>query len=207
MKYGMVLSLVFCSALAGTAAGSVRAGDTELGFMGGLLSENAGGSRGVDFQSWAVSGNVGYFYSDNVELSLIGTFKNSSETWDHPAAPGSALSKIDRDSHVYGLGGQGRYFFNPESAILPYLGGQALWADAKVSEKYRYSGSGAELLNWDWDRSGQGVLWGPLAGIRFDLNEQNALFIEYQYHIWSGGISDLMDDGHAILIGLVHRIN
>ena len=28
-----------------------------------------------------------------------------------------------------------------------------------------------------------GTLWGPLAGLRYELNANNDFFVEYQYHI------------------------
>jgi hypothetical protein len=204
MKRWLVVSLAACVVIVGTAAGSVRMGDTEVRFMASLLNENAGDSGGVDFKSWAIAGDLGYFVTDNIQVSIVGTFSKTKEEWTKPA-DASSLETLKRDTEIYAFGGQIRYHFVPDSLLVPYVGAQALWAHVKVSEDYKYSGPGAELVNWDWERSEDGMLWGPLAGLRFEVAEQDDLFVEYQYHLWVGGIDDLLDDGHAVYLGLIHR--
>jgi hypothetical protein len=196
MKRWFILSLVICLAVMGTAVGSVQMGDTELNVTGGYITENAGNWGGVDFKSWMVGAGLGYFTTDNIELAAVGLFKESTEKWQ---ALSAGLPNIKRDANVYAIGGQVKYHFMPENQLVPYIGGQALWADVKVTEKF----STVPGLNWDRDK--QGILWGPIAGLRYTLNEQNDVFVEYQYHIWSANIRDIMEDGHAISLGLSHK--
>jgi outer membrane protein W len=196
MKRWLVLSSVICLAVMGTALGSVQMGNTELKASGSLFSENAGKQGGLNFDSWMVTGGLGYFLTDNVEVAGVGLFKESTERWN---AAGTTTRMLKRDSNLYAFGGQLKYHFMPENQLVPYIGGQALWADAKVSERY----NSAPSLNWTRDK--QGILWGPLAGLRYELNEQNDVFIEYQYHIWAANIRDIVEDGHAVMLGLTHK--
>jgi predicted porin len=61
--------------------------------------------------------------------------------------------------------------------------------------------------NADSDDAGDadGTLWGPLVGLRYELNAYNDFFVEYQYHLWSGDIGDVVDDGHALFVGIIHQ--
>jgi hypothetical protein len=196
MKRWLILSAAACLVVAGTAVASVQMGDTDLNVSGSLFSENAGNKGGVDFDSWMIAGSLGYFTTDNIEVGGVAIFRESSERWNNS---GTDTRMLKRDANLYAFGGQVRYHFMPENQLVPYIGGQLLWADVKVTEKY----NGTPSLNWERDK--QGVLWGPMAGLRYSLNEQNDVFIEYQYHIWSSNIRDIMKDGSALLIGLSHK--
>jgi len=104
-------------------------------------------------------------------------------------APAAAvvLLRNDVDLDIYALGGQAKYHFMPTNQLVPYIGGQLFWAHA---------GDGG---------STDGILWGPLGGVRFELNATNDLYVEGQYHIWSGDIHDVLDTGFGIFAGIVHR--
>jgi hypothetical protein len=61
-----------------------------------------------------------------------------------------------------------------------------------------------------------GFLWGPVAGLRFELTKHNDFFVEYQFHIWGGEVSDdkfnangnqispKWETGHLVTLGLIH---
>jgi hypothetical protein len=120
---------------------------------------------------------------------------------------------VDVDLMVYGIGGKAKWHFGPENAMAPYIGIQGNWATADVDidgEAYTtINGEVADdtLVALSESDSASGILWGPILGLRIQLGETDALLIEYQYHLWAGSISDILDDGHAIAIGLSHRLN
>lgn len=92
------------------------------------------------------------------------------------------------DLDIWAVGGRAKYHFMPTNQWVPYAGGQVMWANAD-------SGGG------DVD----GVLWGPLVGVRYELNAYNDFFVEGQYHMWEGDIGDALDDGFGIFVGIVHQ--
>jgi predicted porin len=55
------------------------------------------------------------------------------------------------------------------------------------------------------DEDVDGTLWGPLAGLRYELNANNDFYVEYQYHLWEGDVGDFLNDGHALLVGIIHQ--
>ena len=173
MKRGLVVLSVVGLALASVATASVQQGDTELDFLGGFLTQN--GQDGVaDLDALFVSAALGYFFTDNIQGSVVGM--------------GAWTEVNDEDTDVYGIGVRGKFHFMPTNQWVPYVGGQFLWADGETD-----------------DEDGDGTLWGPLAGLRYELNENNDFFVEYQYHVWEGDIGDVYDDGHGVFVGLIHQ--
>ncbi len=187
LMWAAVVSLVF----AGAASASVKQGDTELEFMGGFITEDASGDTGVETDSWFASGGLGYFLNDNLQVSAA-AFGLWTET--DFVEPGE---REEWDIDVVGVGGKARWHFMPANQLVPYVGAQLFYVDADVENKV--DGVKEFSLNPD------GVLWGPIAGLRFELNDNNDFFAEYQYHIWDGDVGSLLDDGHAIFIGIVHQ--
>ncbi len=104
------------------------------------------------------------------------------------AALGAWTEIADNDTDIWAIGGRAKYHFMPTNQWVPYVGGQVMWANAEDDVD-------------DVD----GVLWGPVAGLRYELNAYNDFFVEYQYHMWSGDINDFLDDGHALFVGLIHQ--
>lgn len=94
----------------------------------------------------------------------------------------------DVDLDIYGVGAFAKYHFMPTNQWVPYVGGQILWADADID-----------------DTDADGTLWGPVAGLRYELNAYNDFYAEFQYHLWDGDISDALDDGMGIFVGLIHQ--
>jgi len=128
-----------------------------------------------DIDAFFVSAALGYFFTDNIQGQV--------------AALGVWTEVADTDTDVYGIGLRGKYHFMPTNQWVPYVGGQFLWVEADVD------GVG------DTD----GTLWGPLVGLRYELNAYNDFFVEYQYHLWEGDVGDSIDDGHGLFVGLIHQ--
>ena len=173
MKRGLVVLSVVGLMCAGVATAAVQQGDTEVEALGGFLTENAAGGGG-DVSVWFLSGAVGYFLTDNIQVQGAAAWASLDNT-----------TNVD----VWALGARAKYHFMPTNQWVPYVGGQVLWANADAGN----------------DFDGDGILWGPVAGLRYELNANNDFFAEYQYHLWSGDVGDLIDDGHAIFVGIVHQ--
>ncbi len=182
-----VVSLVF----AGAAGASVKQGDTELDFLGGFVTQN-GESGGADFEAWFVSPAIGYFVTDNVQVqgAAIGIWSETDLDLT-PSVPGSS---IDVDVDVLGLGGRVKYHFMPTNQWVPYIGAQLMWVEADI-----------DVTGTAFDSDSDGTMWGPVAGLRFELNDNNDFFAEYQYQIWEGDIGSLWEDGHLIVLGITHQ--
>ncbi len=176
MKRGLMLLSVLSLLFASTAGASVQQGDTELEFLGGWVMEN--GQEGLgDVDVLFVSGAVGYFLTDNLQVAAA-----ASGTW---IDLGGGASDID----LYAIGARAKWHFMPTNQWVPYLGVQVFWTDA-------------DLDGGDIDS----ILWGPLGGLRYELNAYNDFFVEAQWHIWDGDIGDFVfDDGFAIFVGIIHQ--
>jgi outer membrane protein W len=192
----MVLSVIglLC---AGAANAEVRQGDTELNFLAGFMSQNSAGASvdepGLDFESWFLSGGFGYFLTDNLQVAAVGFGLWSSITIDN-----ADESDQDLDLDVYGIGVQAKWHFMPANLWVPYVGGQLLWATVDMDAS---DINGDSLLDGNYD----GTLWGPVAGLRYELNATNDFVVEYQYHVWNGDIGHFFDDGHALFAGIIHQ--
>jgi outer membrane protein W len=191
-----VVGLVF----AGTANAAVQQGDTELELQTSFLTEDASGSSGIDMKTAAVAGGLGYFVTDNLQLvgSAFGLWSNTDQV--------SVGSKTSYDIKMYGLGTKVRWFFMPRNQFVPYVGAHLSYVDADVdtATRTRTGGVGAKTKT---HRRPDGVLWGPLVGVRFELNANNEFFAEYQYHVWDGDIGRTFEDGHALFVGIVHKFS
>jgi hypothetical protein len=104
------------------------------------------------------------------------------------AAMGLWAEVDDEDTDVYGIGIRGKYHFMPTNQWVPYVGGQLMWVDAEFA-----------------DEDADGTLWGPLFGLRYELNTNNDFFAEYQYQMWEGDVGEDLDDGHLLVFGLIHQ--
>lgn len=173
MKRALMVLSVVGLALAGVANASVQQGDTELDFLGGLMSQN-GDNGAPDFDALFVSAALGYFFTDNIQGQVAGL--------------GSWTEVDDSDLDVYGIGVRGKYHFMPTNQWVPYVGAQLMWVN----------------LEDDFDDF-DGTLWGPLGGLRYELNANNDFFVEYQYHMWEGDVAEGLEDGHMLFVGLIHQ--
>ncbi len=128
-----------------------------------------------DIDALFLSAALGYFFTDNIQGSVV--------------AMGAWTEYQDQDTDVYGIGVRGKYHFMPTNQWVPYIGAQILWAEADSDDA----------------DDGDGTLWGPLVGLRYELNENNDFFVEYQYHVWEGDIGKVYDDGHGVFVGIIHQ--
>lgn len=175
MKRGLMVLALLSVLVGGVATASVQKGDTELEALGSFITENGADSDSGDFDVFFLSGAIGYFLTDNIRVG-------ASAAW-------ATVDLSDDETDIWALGGNAKYHFMPTNQWVPYVGVQVLWANADN----------------DFGGDADGILWGPVAGLRYELNANNDFFAEYQYHLWSGDIGDVLDDGHAIFVGIVHQ--
>jgi len=86
---------------------------------------------------------------------------------------------------IYGIGGFATYNFMPANLLVPYIGGQVAY----------------DWVSGDGD---DGVMYGPLAGVRYELNPNNDLFVEYQFRLFAGDLGDTFDNVHGVFFGIQH---
>jgi len=93
---------------------------------------------------------------------------------------GSWSSDVD----YYTVGPTLKYHFMPANDTIPYLGGQIGYANASNTDNV------------------DGWTYGPLGGIKFCVNENASIFIEYQYHLYGGDLDDALSHSNAVLLGM-----
>ena len=71
----------------------------------------------------------------------------------------------------------------PANQTVPYVGGQINYVSVDNSDRE------------------DGVMWGPVLGIKFGVNEKTSFFIEYQYQLYDGGVGDSADHANAVVAG------
>jgi hypothetical protein len=175
-----ILFSVVSLAFAATASGAVQQGDTEVEFLAGWFDVNAKGG-GLGFDTFFLSGAVGYFVTDNIQVQGGGF---------------GAWMSFDGggDLDIYGIGGRAKYHFMPSNQWVPYVGIQLYWANLDPGTT-----------------SVDGLLWGPIVGLRYELNAYNDFFVEYQYSMFEGDLSDAppagpgLDDWNGIFVGINHQ--
>jgi len=172
-----VVGLVF----AGVASGSVKQGDTELDFLGSFQMLN--GNQASDQQSLSLEAGLGYFMTDNLQAGIFA---------------GAGWEKQDTDAgddktNTYDLGVFAKYHFMPTNQLVPYVGARLGWTALETDPADGDDG------NFD------GLEYGPLAGLRYELNEYNDLFVEYRYTLFTGDFDDGYDDAHGIFFGIIHQ--
>ncbi len=183
MKRGLMVLSLLGVLVGGVATASVQKGDTELDALGGFIMEN-GEDDAPDTDVWFVSASLGYFLTDNIRVGAVGAW--TSVSFD----VGGGIGDVDED--VWAIGGNVKYHFMPTNQWVPYVGAQVLWANADID---------IVIEETDVD----GILWGPVVGLRYELNANNDFFAEYQYHLWTGDLGDFFNDGHAIFVGIAHQ--
>ena len=79
------------------------------------------------------------------------------------------LSADGDDVTMWGIGGNAKYHFMTDSTTVPYVGGQFLYEDVDL-----------------FGGSADGYLYGPLAGVKFFMNDSTNLFVEYSIRFLEG---------------------
>jgi hypothetical protein len=125
------------------------------------------------YHAVVVGAGLGYFVSDNIQLrgGVTGVWSTGADGID---------DEDDTGDH-YAIVGAAKYHFTPTNQWVPYAGG--------------FAG-----LSW-WGGGDSEWTYGPLAGLRYELNANNDFQVEYQYQLYSGGGDGL----HALLFGIVHQ--
>lgn len=179
MKRWLILLTVGCLAFAGVANAAVQQGDTELDFSAGFLSLNGNDSPGsTDTDDLFASLGLGYFLTDNVQVGVAG-----SASW---------AEVEDTDINSYGLGVFAKYHFMPTNQWVPYVGAQIEWLDTEVDAPGSANDTHPDL-----------TMWGPLVGLRYELNAYNDFYVQYEYQIFEG--DSTYDDGHLLAVGIIHQ--
>lgn len=203
--------------LGGVAGAAVQQGDTEVELIGGWLSESGSGSS--DFTSWYVSGDLNYFMSNVLSIGFGGVGTSTQLDGQTTILPvevgGGTLHAIlveDRDITLYGFGGNAKLHFNPTGKWVPFIGAQVKWVNAQVDSTGTYSaetdvdsGVYSTPMPFKTSTDASGLLWGPVGGVRVELTERNDLVVEAQYHLWTGDIGDMLDNGFGIFFGISHQ--
>lgn len=191
MKRSLILLVVASLVFAGVASAAVQKGETEINLAGSFVSTNgannavSGNDSANDSTLWSVNGFFGYFLTDNIQVGL-----GANGQWTEF---GSGASEQHRSA--YGVGPVVKYNFMPTNLWVPYVGAQAMWEWSDDQGGLRTSGSG-------WK---DGLMYGPLAGVRFEMNANNDFFVEYQYRLFAGELDDVYDSSSAVLIGIAHQ--
>jgi hypothetical protein len=226
MRQSLILLSAISLALAGLTNGSVKKGDVEIEFSGGWVMEKTetgntegpggsidwdpvfAGATGADLDSWMVMLGLSRFATDNLQLGVAGFYTQMEGDTESFEPIDDLIGEFDLDLTAFGVGGRARWHFNPTGQWVPYLGVQAFWVSADIDVEATVSVTGSEdpLLEGSESDSPSGILWGPVAGLRLELGEQDALLLEYQYHFWAGDISDVIENGHGFFVGLSHRM-
>jgi hypothetical protein len=192
MRRGLAVLAVVSLLGVGVAGAAVHQGEIDIDFSGTWLTENAG-TGGLDFDGLFLSGGIGYFLTDHIEVegAVLGIWASGN-----PTVPFVS----DWDENFYAFGAKAKYHFMPKNRWVPYVGGQFFWGK-----------DNRDTVGTLYDADFDGYLWGPLAGLRFELTEHADFFVEYQYHIWGGEISDASvvnspnwEDGHLVTLGLIY---
>jgi outer membrane protein W len=191
MKRSLVLLVVASLVFAGVASAAVQKGETEIGLAGSFVSTNGannavpGNISANDSTLWSADLFFGYFLTDNIQVGLGGNGQ-----W---VKYGSGATEQHR--YAYGLGPVVKYNFMPTNLWVPYVGAQAQWEWSDGQGGLRTDSFGPK----------DGLMYGPLAGVRFELNANNDFFVEYQYRLFAGELSDIYDSSSAVLIGIAHQ--
>jgi opacity protein-like surface antigen len=175
VAFVFVLALVLV--LAGTASAAVKQGDKELSFSGAYADLAASSDSGLgSVKVNLLSGSLGYFVSDEVELSAKGT--------------GAWLKVSDEKLNLYGVGGDIKYHFQPSNSTVPYVGAQWNYLHGTASF--------TEVL----DTKANGAMYGPLAGVKFFVTDSTILFVEYQYDIFTRDVKDAINHANIVCAGI-----
>lgn len=226
MRQSLILLSTICLVLTGVTNAAVKKGDVEFELSGGWVMEKTetgdigvagesidfdpvlAGATGTDLNSWMVMLGLSRFATDNLQLGIAGFYtqlNGDTETFAIPDFP-DVTAEFDLDMTAFGIGGKARWHFNPTAQWVPYIGVQAYWVSADVDVEGTIPGFEEIAPPGSNSDSPSGILWGPIAGLRCELGERDELLFEYQYHLWTGDLDDILQNGHGFFLGLSHRL-
>jgi predicted porin len=174
MKRSLVVLALVSLVFGGVASASVKQGEIELDFAGSLQFIN----YDSQFADAERAGDDNETVFDVV--ARLGYFLT-----DNIEVGATANGTWQDGPDTYGLGGFAFYNFMPSNQLVPYVGGQLVYDWA--------TGDGAD-----------GLMWGPIAGVRYELNPTNDIFVEYQFRLFTGDLDDEFDNVHGVFFGIQH---
>jgi len=122
-----------------------------------------------------LTGRVGYFVTNNIQVAGVGM--------------GAWIDAGGTDVSLYAIGASGKFCFMPEKQWVPYVGAQILWGTADIGA----------------DDSPDGMIYGALGGVRFEVTPTTDLFIEGQYNLFGGDLGNGLDNMILVMVGFVHQ--
>ena len=129
--------------------------------------------------------------ADTDVLFAAGRYGYFITDWFQVAGMGAWVS-IDMgagDVDIYGIGASAKFFFMTDKQWVPYAGVQALWGSADF-------GAG----------SNDGIIYGVLGGVRYEMTPTTDLFIEAEYNLFSGDLGDALDSMLLVMVGFIHQL-
>jgi len=141
-----------------------------------------GNWTGIKFQEGA-AGSADYEDSGALAVGLGYFYTREIEFGLH------GMGNWSKDLDLYSFGGNVKYHFTPNLTTVPYVGAQLNYA---VYDSYA--------------ENGEGMMYGPLAGIKYFVSRSVSIFFEYQYQMYDGDIHDIVDDAHSIFVGIIFKI-
>ena len=177
MKVSLPVFLSVILLVAGNSMGAVKQGDTEINAMGGWADLSDKDGTSFNYEILLAAGAVNYFVTDNVQVGagLMGIWIDYSD---------------NDKANIYGLGTTAKYHFMTNQTYCPYVGAQFYFA------KFDSDNSADDM---------DGIAWGPVAGVRFELNEKNDFYVEYDHVMFNGDLGDELDDAGLLIMGIVHQ--
>ena len=175
------ISVILVFVLVGIADAGVKQGDVEISVATAWqrLHYEPGMVVFSHQDNTVAALGLGYFFTNELEVGLSASGMRSSID-----------GMVPLTVSAYNIGANLKYHFLTEGTIVPYAGMQACYSFAELSV-----GLGGESTV-------DGIMWGPLGGIKFFVSESTSIFVEYQYQLFGGNIGTAFEDGHEILVGL-----
>jgi hypothetical protein len=133
-----------------------------------------GETSSADTTTWFLSAFVDYFMTK--EVSVGG---GALGMW--------SSNDVSGNTNTYGFGGRAKYHFLPDNQWVPYVGGQIFWVTSDTDAG-----------------DADGTAYGPIAGVRYPLNEHNDFIVQYQWLIFNGDIGDVYQDAHSVFVAIAH---
>jgi len=180
----------------GLAQAAVEQGDTEINLSGSysrFTSGNESGVSGNTYKIFNIAGGYDYFVTDNISAGL-------------------GLGYTDYNQSSYNLnywsfGARGKWHFVPENELVPYVGlrldyDHGLDIGTRDSDNNNPTSSSGRQTAWSW---------GPLVGVRFEINPQIDFYVEYNYIFlegdWNNAVQLNVETQQLVRFGFVHQFN
>jgi hypothetical protein len=147
--------------------------------------------------SWTLSANYLRFNQANPSGSTDNFGAGVSYDWlvnPNTTFAVEGIASWDNPAEVYGGGVNMKYHMGTWGELDVYGGGYADWIYARSLPSSTQGGPGS---------SKDGLVYGPLVGVKIPLEQNTALFAQYQYG-WIDGsnLRDAFDEAQWVVVGL-----